>query len=106
MASETSQESLPGSPQMWFQRSRLRQILKAAQKSSQIHGKLFKELKRLRGVSESEERFREDLILCLKHLMVSYERQPNVERVIDFAVKYAVTADDDLSLQVGVSLIL
>ena len=79
---------------MPYHRDRVKEIFRASETSSKLHGKLSDEMKALRGVAECEEQFREDFIWCLKHVMIVYERTPNVERVIDFAAKFAVTAED------------
>lgn len=86
------------SPHLVYHRDRVKEVFRAAQ-ASKHHEEFVNQMKSLRASSEGEEQFREDFIWCLKHVMVVYERTPNVERVIDFAAKFAV--EDNAGPQVS-----
>ncbi|CAH3143074.1 unnamed protein product [Porites lobata] len=70
----------------------VRSIFEEAQRGIQHHKKLLTELKRLHD-SSSEDEFQESFLWHLKHAMVVFNREPAVERVIDFAAKYATLKD-------------
>lgn len=70
----------------------VRSIFEEAQRGIQHHKKLLTELKRLHD-SSSQDEFQESFLWHLKHAMVVFNREPAVERVIDFAAKYATLKD-------------
>lgn len=70
----------------------VRSIFEEAQRGIQHHKKLLTELKKHHD-SSSQDEFQESFLWHLKHAMVVFNREPAVERVIDFAVKYATLKD-------------
>lgn len=66
----------------------VRSVFEEAQRGFQHHKKLLTELKRLHDGSTQDE-FRESFLWHLKHAMVVFNREPAVERVIEFVAKYA-----------------
>lgn len=70
----------------------VRSIFEEAQRGFQHHRKLLTELKKLHDKS-SEDEFQESFLWHLKHAMVVFNREPAVERVIEFAAKYATLKD-------------
>lgn len=70
----------------------VRSVFEEAQRGIQHHKKLLTELKKLHD-SSSQDEFQESFLLHLKHAMVVFNREPAVERVIDFAAKYATLKD-------------
>ena len=70
----------------------VRSIFEEAQRGIQHHKKLLTELKKHHD-SSSQDEFQESFLWHLKHAMVVFNREPAVERVIDFAAKYATLKD-------------
>lgn len=70
----------------------VRSIFEEAQRGIQHHKKLLTELKKHHD-SSSQNEFQESFLWHLKHAMVVFNREPAVERVIDFAAKYATLKD-------------
>lgn len=70
----------------------VRSIFEEAQRGIQHHKKLLTELKKLHD-SSSQDEFQESFLWHLKHAMVVFNREPAVERVIDFVAKYATLKD-------------
>ncbi|PFX25708.1 condensin complex subunit 3-like [Stylophora pistillata] len=69
----------------------VRSVFEEAQRSFQQH-KILTELKKLHDKSSPDE-FLESFLLHLKHAMVVFNREPAVERVIEFVAKYATLKD-------------
>lgn len=69
----------------------VRSVFEEAQRSFQ-HRKLLTELKKLHDKSSSDE-FLESFLEHLKHAMLVFNREPAVERVIEFVAKYATLKD-------------
>ena len=67
-------------------------VFEEAQRGFQHHKKLLTELKKLHDKSSQDE-FRESFLWHLKHAMVVINREPAVERVIEFTAKYATLKD-------------
>lgn len=69
----------------------VRSVFEQAQRSFQQH-KLLVDLKKLHDKSSPDE-FLESFLLHLKNAMVVFNREPAVERVIEFVAKYAALKD-------------
>ena len=82
----------------------VRSVFEEAQRGFQHHKKLFTELKKLHDKSSQDE-FKESFLWHLKHAMVVFNREPAVERVIEFVAKY-VTLTDHRTPQVQKVLVL
>ena len=73
----------------------VRSVFEEAQRGFQHHKKLLTELKKLHD-SSSQDEFQEGFLWHLKHAMVVFNREPAVERVIEFVVKYATLKDHNV----------
>ncbi|XP_046850620.1 condensin complex subunit 3-like isoform X2 [Xenia sp. Carnegie-2017] len=69
--------------------SSVKEVFNAAQTSSQHQATLFKALDKLLECSESSEIFVQDFIHNLKYCMIVFQKEPAVERLIDFIATYA-----------------
>ncbi|XP_068710176.1 condensin complex subunit 3-like [Montipora foliosa] len=79
----------------------VRSVFEEAQRGLQHHKKLLTELKKLHDKTSQDE-FQESFLFHLKHAMVVFNREPAVERVIEFAAKYATLKDHRIpSIQGG-----
>lgn len=70
----------------------VRSVFEEAQRGFQIHKKLLAALKKLHDKSSQDE-FQESFLWHLKHAMLVFNREPAVERVIEFVAKYATLKD-------------
>ena len=70
----------------------VRSVFEEAQRGLQHHKKLLTELKKLHDKTSQDE-FQESFLFHLKHAMMVFNREPAVERVIEFAAKYATLKD-------------
>ena len=67
-------------------------VFEEAQRGFQHHKKLLTELKKLHDKSSQDE-FQESFLWHLKHAMVVFNREPAVERIVEFVAKYATLKD-------------
>lgn len=67
-------------------------VFEEAQRGFQHHKKLLTELKKLHDKSSQDE-FQENFLWHLKYAMVVFNREPAVERIIEFVAKYATLKD-------------
>lgn len=70
----------------------VRSVFEQAQRGFQHHNKLLAELKKLHDKSSQDE-FQKSFLWHLKHAMVVFNREPAVERVIEFVAKYTTLKD-------------
>ncbi|XP_078359066.1 condensin complex subunit 3-like [Oculina patagonica] len=67
-------------------------VFEKAQRGFQHHNKLLTELKKLHDKSSQDE-FQKSFVWHLKHAMVVFNREPAVERVIEFVANYTTLKD-------------
>uniref|UniRef100_H3BDF7 Non-SMC condensin I complex subunit G n=1 Tax=Latimeria chalumnae TaxID=7897 RepID=H3BDF7_LATCH len=70
---------------------KMKEAFDLAQNPHQNHAKLVAALKCTYDKLEDKTIFHEEFVQFLKYPMVVYKREPTVERVIDFAAKFATT---------------
>lgn len=61
-----------------------------SQKSAQRHNQLASKLKKTHAVCKDPSQFNQLFLKCLQHALVVFKREPAVERVLDFAVRFAL----------------
>lgn len=83
----------------------VRSVFEEAQRGFQHHKKLLTELKKLHD-SSSQDEFQESFLWHLKHAMVVFNREPAVERVIEFVAKYATLKEHRVPQVQKVKLLL
>uniref|UniRef100_A0A4W4FVM5 Nuclear condensin complex subunit 3 C-terminal domain-containing protein n=1 Tax=Electrophorus electricus TaxID=8005 RepID=A0A4W4FVM5_ELEEL len=69
----------------------IKEAFQRAQKAHNNKAKLVASLKNRYVKLEDKSEFHEEFLRCLKYAMIIYTREPAVENVIDFAVKFAVS---------------
>ncbi|KAK7822037.1 hypothetical protein U0070_006586 [Myodes glareolus] len=69
----------------------VKEAFRLAQQPHQNQAKLVVALSRTYGAMDDKTAFQEEFVHYLKYAMVVYKREPAVERVVDFAAKFATS---------------
>ncbi|XP_036444772.1 condensin complex subunit 3 isoform X3 [Colossoma macropomum] len=75
----------------------IQEAFQRAQKAHHNKAKLVATLKNRYIKLEDKSEFHEEFLRCLKYAMIVYTREPAVENVIDFVVKFAVSFETPVS---------
>lgn len=67
----------------------VKSVFNVAQTGSQHEETLFKALDRLSECSETSDEFLQDFIHNMKYCMIVFQKEPAVERMINFVAVYA-----------------
>ncbi|XP_028390822.1 condensin complex subunit 3-like [Dendronephthya gigantea] len=83
--------------------SNVKEVFNVAQKGSQHEESLFRALDSLAQSDKDEEEFLEEFIHCMKYCMIVFQKEPAVERMMDFIAMYTTRITKDQSDQVNAS---
>lgn len=75
--------------------SSVKEVFSVAQKGFQHEESLFRALDCLAQSSETQEEFLEEFIHCMKYCMIVFQKEPAVERMMDFIALYSTRETKD-----------